>query len=127
MSDKEEKVDYSNTLNLPKTDFPMRGNLPENEPKIQKEKFTEGFYENKTDTYPGTPYLYRSCLAHTRTAKESNQNHDDSRAGRQPLLARRLRSHEADIGKQRNVQSGFCLYTRLWWRHRHLQTRFPPI
>lgn len=24
-------------------------------------------------------------------------------AGRQPLLARRLRSHEADIGKQRNV------------------------
>ncbi len=43
--DKEEKVDYSNTLNLPKTDFPMRGNLPENEPKIQKEKFTEALYE----------------------------------------------------------------------------------
>ncbi len=30
----EEKKDYSKTLNLPKTDFPMRGNLPENEPKI---------------------------------------------------------------------------------------------
>lgn len=25
----EEKKDYSSTLNLPKTDFPMRGNLPE--------------------------------------------------------------------------------------------------
>ena len=30
----EEKKDYSKTLNLPKTDFPMRANLPENEPKI---------------------------------------------------------------------------------------------
>lgn len=29
-----KKNDYSKTLNLPKTDFPMRGNLPENEPKI---------------------------------------------------------------------------------------------
>ncbi|MBR1884004.1 MAG: isoleucine--tRNA ligase [Clostridia bacterium] len=28
--------DYSNTLNLPKTDFPMRGNLPEREPLIAK-------------------------------------------------------------------------------------------
>lgn len=25
----KEKKDYSQTLNLPKTDFPMRGNLPE--------------------------------------------------------------------------------------------------
>ena len=33
MSNKEEK-DYSETLNLPKTDFPMRGNLPKNEPSI---------------------------------------------------------------------------------------------
>ncbi|MEE0510089.1 MAG: class I tRNA ligase family protein, partial [Peptococcaceae bacterium] len=33
MSNKEEK-DYSETLNLPKTDFPMRGNLPKNEPNI---------------------------------------------------------------------------------------------
>ena len=26
--------DYNDTLNLPKTDFPMRANLPQNEPKI---------------------------------------------------------------------------------------------
>jgi len=27
-------MDYGNTLNLPKTDFPMRGNLPQREPEI---------------------------------------------------------------------------------------------
>lgn len=41
----EEKKDYSKTLNLPKTDFPMRASLPENEPKIQKEIFDNGLYE----------------------------------------------------------------------------------
>jgi len=29
-------IDYSKTLNLPKTEFPMRGNLPTREPEIQK-------------------------------------------------------------------------------------------
>ena len=29
-------MDYKNTLLLPKTDFEMRGNLPEKEPNIQK-------------------------------------------------------------------------------------------
>jgi isoleucyl-tRNA synthetase len=29
-------MDYSQTLNLPKTDFPMRGNLPQKEPEIEK-------------------------------------------------------------------------------------------
>ncbi len=41
----EEKKDYGETLNLPKTDFPMRGNLPENEPKILEEVFENGLYE----------------------------------------------------------------------------------
>ena len=41
----EEKKDYGKTLNLPKTDFPMRGNLPENEPKIFEEVFENGLYE----------------------------------------------------------------------------------
>ncbi|MBR2290589.1 MAG: isoleucine--tRNA ligase [Clostridia bacterium] len=40
-----EEKNYNETLNLPKTDFPMRGNLPENEPKIQAEKFTQSLYE----------------------------------------------------------------------------------
>ncbi|WP_010270085.1 isoleucine--tRNA ligase [Paenibacillus senegalensis] len=29
-------MDYGKTLNLPKTDFPMRGNLPQAEPKVQQ-------------------------------------------------------------------------------------------
>ena len=28
--------DYKKTLNLPKTEFPMKGNLPTKEPLIQK-------------------------------------------------------------------------------------------
>ncbi len=34
-------MDYKDTLLLPKTDFPMRGNLPQNEPKRYKEWFEE--------------------------------------------------------------------------------------
>ena len=30
----EEKKDYGKTLNLPVTEFPMRANLPENEPCV---------------------------------------------------------------------------------------------
>ena len=41
----EEKKDYGKTLNLPKTDFPMRANLPENEPKVQERVFEKGLYE----------------------------------------------------------------------------------
>ena len=54
----EEKKDYNSTLNLPKTDFPMRGNLPENEPKIQKEKFTQDLYEKMLKKNEGkTPFV----------------------------------------------------------------------
>ena len=41
----EEKKDYSQTLNLPKTEFPMRANLPENEPKTKERVFDNGLYE----------------------------------------------------------------------------------
>ena len=41
----EEKQDYGKTLNLPSTEFPMRGNLPENEPKTQAEVLENGLYE----------------------------------------------------------------------------------
>ena len=37
--------DYGKTLNLPKTDFPMRASLPEREPTIQKDIFENGLYE----------------------------------------------------------------------------------
>ncbi len=41
----EEKKDYGKTLNLPKTDFPMRASLPEREPEIEKEIFDNDLYE----------------------------------------------------------------------------------
>lgn len=41
----EEKKDYGKTLNLPSTDFPMRGNLPEREPQILNEIFENNLYE----------------------------------------------------------------------------------
>ncbi len=38
-------MDYKDTLLLPKTTFPMRGNLPQNEPKKYKEWFDNNIYE----------------------------------------------------------------------------------
>ena len=54
----EEKKDYGKTLNLPKTDFPMRGNLPENEPKIFEEVFNNDLYEKMLKKNEGkTPFV----------------------------------------------------------------------
>jgi len=54
----EEKKDYGATLNLPKTEFPMRGNLPENEPKILEEIFEKGLYEKMLKKNEGkTPFV----------------------------------------------------------------------
>ena len=36
MTDTSEKIDYSKTLYLPQTDFPMRAGLPEKEPLLVK-------------------------------------------------------------------------------------------
>ena len=54
----EEKKDYGKTLNLPKTDFPMRANLPENEPKIQENVFEKDLYEKMLKKNEGkTPFV----------------------------------------------------------------------
>ncbi|MDO4481052.1 MAG: isoleucine--tRNA ligase, partial [Erysipelotrichaceae bacterium] len=54
----EEKKDYGKTLNLPKTDFPMRASLPENEPKIKEEIFDKGLYEKILKKNEGkTPFV----------------------------------------------------------------------
>ena len=36
--------DYTGTLNLPKTGFSMRANLPQREPEIQKKWEEDGIY-----------------------------------------------------------------------------------
>ena len=55
----EEKKDYGKTLNLPKTDFPMRASLPENEPKVLENVFEEGkLYEKALKKNEGKePYV----------------------------------------------------------------------
>ncbi len=59
------KVDYTSTLNLPSTSFPMRGNLPEREPyylkRFEDEKVYEKLLEKNKDNekfilHDGPPY-----------------------------------------------------------------------
>ena len=39
--------EYKNTLNLPKTDFPMKANLAQREPDILKKMGREGNFSNR--------------------------------------------------------------------------------
>ena len=48
-------MDYSKTLNLPVTDFPMRANLPAREPEFLDYWQTEGIYEQKRHQREGAP------------------------------------------------------------------------
>ncbi|MHB8124293.1 MAG: isoleucine--tRNA ligase [Desulfitobacteriaceae bacterium] len=48
-------MDYRNTLHLPETDFPMRGNLPKREPEILKSWEEENLYEQVQKARVGYP------------------------------------------------------------------------
>ncbi|WP_018132785.1 isoleucine--tRNA ligase [Effusibacillus pohliae] len=48
-------IDYSKTLNLPQTEFPMRGNLPQREPEIQKRWEEIGLYQKVQAKQKGKP------------------------------------------------------------------------
>ncbi|MDI3327449.1 MAG: isoleucine--tRNA ligase [Alicyclobacillaceae bacterium] len=48
-------MDYSHTLNLPKTDFPMRGNLPKREPEIQRRWEELHLYQRVREKRRGRP------------------------------------------------------------------------
>lgn len=48
-------ADYSQTLHLPKTDFPMRGNLPKREPEMQKWWDEIKIYQKVLDKRKGQP------------------------------------------------------------------------
>ena len=47
--------DYNSTLNLPKTDFPMRAGLPQSEPKTLERWNAEGVYERLMEKNEGKP------------------------------------------------------------------------
>ena len=48
-------MDYSKTLNLPQTEFPMRANLPEREPQMLKYWQDEQIYDKKQAAAAGRP------------------------------------------------------------------------
>lgn len=48
-------MDYSSTLNLPKTDFPMRANLPEREPEILKQWEEKDIYKMQMEKNKDKP------------------------------------------------------------------------
>lgn len=51
-------ADYKDTMNLPRTDFPMRGNLPKNEPKRLETWEREGLYRKVLEkNADGTPFV----------------------------------------------------------------------
>ncbi len=56
MSDaKNTNADYSKTLNLPDTPFPMRGNLPQREPGWVKAWEEQGLYQHLRESRQGAP------------------------------------------------------------------------
>jgi isoleucyl-tRNA synthetase len=54
-SDNTVKTDYSKTLNLPDTAFPMRGDLPKREPQWVAEWEAKGTYQRLRDARVGKP------------------------------------------------------------------------
>ena len=48
-------MDYSKTLNLPQTDFPMRANLPQREPEFLKKWETMDIYHKQLEKCEGKP------------------------------------------------------------------------
>ena len=59
-----EKKNYSETLNLPKTEFPMRGNLPEREPAVLEKQNELNVYkkllEKERELYERKNY-FKKC------------------------------------------------------------------
>src|SRR5262249_7202944 len=48
-------LDLKSTVNLPKTDFPMKANLPQNEPKLLERWEQEKLYERLRERRKGAP------------------------------------------------------------------------
>jgi len=51
----ESNKDYKSTLNLPATDFPMRGNLAKREPDMLKQWQENNLYQKIRSTCKGRP------------------------------------------------------------------------
>ncbi|AXH98638.1 isoleucine--tRNA ligase [Sporosarcina sp. PTS2304] len=50
-------MEYKDTLLMPKTEFPMRGNLPNNEPKMQEKWNEKNIYKRVQERTEGRPFF----------------------------------------------------------------------
>ena len=57
--------DYNSTLNLPKTDFPMRAGLPKREPEMLRRWDEEHLYEELLKKNAGKPRFNLRSEEHT--------------------------------------------------------------
>ena len=91
-------MDYKATLNLPKTDFPMKANLPQREPELLASWEQERLYEQIQEAGKGRPrYVLARWAAlcqwpnsyRSRAEQDSQRHHrqiqDDGRATRCPM------------------------------------------
>ena len=59
-------MDYKETLLMPKTDFPMRGGLPNKEPQIQEKWDAEDQYHKALEKIKVTKHSFYMMAHHTR-------------------------------------------------------------
>ena len=52
---RDARLDLKSTINLPKTDFPMKANLPQNEPKILARWEQMKIYDQIREARKGAP------------------------------------------------------------------------
>ena len=55
MAEENQEKQYNDTLNLPKTEFPMRGGLPQKEPAILERQKQAGLYQMIREKREGCP------------------------------------------------------------------------
>ena len=79
-ADTPEKLDYKSTLNLPKTDFPMRAGLPKREPEWLARWEQIGIYDRLRDKAKDggrkRPALCQRPSPHRSRAQQNHQGHD---------------------------------------------------
>ena len=63
-----EPLELKKTLNLPKTDFPMKASLPQNEPKQLEAWQASGVYEQILEARKGSRY---SCCMTVRPIRRA--------------------------------------------------------
>ena len=59
-------MNYKDTLLMPKTEFPMRGGLPNKEPKIQEQWDADNQYQKALEKTKVMPHIFYTMDHHTR-------------------------------------------------------------